>query len=211
VVVVTGDASSDSNTKALIRQAALLTFAERGFAGASIRVIATAAGVSPGLVQYHFQTKEGLRTAVDAFVLERTAELISSVQPLVLEEPSDFADGIRAALTALAHADPALVPYLRRTLLEGGPSAEVMFDGLMAIARGVIDQLLAAGRFQTELDPVWGTIQTLMLNLGPLLLQPLVERHLEQPLLSDAGIRRWQDANAVIGLHGILVRPEPMI
>jgi hypothetical protein len=47
----------------------------------------------------------------------------------VPEEPSDFADGIRAALTALAHADPALVPYLRRTLLEGGPSAEVMFDG----------------------------------------------------------------------------------
>jgi hypothetical protein len=81
----------------------------------------------------------------------------------------------------------------------------------MTIARGIIDQLLAAGRFQTELDPVWGTIQTLMLNLGPLLLQPLVERHLEQPLLSDAGIRRWQDANAVIGMHGILVRPEPMI
>ena len=52
-----------------ILAAALKEFAEHGFAGASTRAVAAAAGVQHPLVNYHFKSKEGLWRAV----LEATA------------------------------------------------------------------------------------------------------------------------------------------
>ena len=58
-------------TRARILQCALDVFAERGFAGAGVRDIASAAGVNHGLILYHFKDKDGLwRAAVD-FLFER--------------------------------------------------------------------------------------------------------------------------------------------
>ena len=51
-------------TKAAIIGAARLLFAERDFSAVSIRDIAQAAGVSHGLVQHHFGTREELVAAV---------------------------------------------------------------------------------------------------------------------------------------------------
>jgi AcrR family transcriptional regulator len=56
--------------RARIRDAALLQFAEPGVNGATIRGIAEAAGVSPGLVQHHFGSKEALREACDTYATE---------------------------------------------------------------------------------------------------------------------------------------------
>lgn len=52
-----------------IVQAALREFADSGFDGASIRGIASRAGVSPALVQHHFGTKARLREECDQYVL----------------------------------------------------------------------------------------------------------------------------------------------
>ena len=60
---------ADLNTYARIRNAALEGFAANGVASTSIRDVAAAAGVSPGLVQHHFGTKAGLRDAVNDFVV----------------------------------------------------------------------------------------------------------------------------------------------
>lgn len=59
-----------ADTRELILAAALKTFAERGFDGASTREIATRAGVNHGLISYYFGNKSKLwRDAVDrAFV-----------------------------------------------------------------------------------------------------------------------------------------------
>src|SRR3954452_6730291 len=51
-------------TKRSVLDAAERLFAERGFAGTSLRDIATASGVSHPLIQHHFGTKEGLYAAV---------------------------------------------------------------------------------------------------------------------------------------------------
>ena len=51
-------------TKRQVLDAAEVLFAESGFAGTSIRDIATASGVSHPLIQHHFATKEGLYRAV---------------------------------------------------------------------------------------------------------------------------------------------------
>ncbi len=54
----------------MIRDAALRRFAAHGVAGTTLRVIATDAGVSLGLVQHRFGTKERLVEAVDDYVLD---------------------------------------------------------------------------------------------------------------------------------------------
>jgi TetR/AcrR family transcriptional regulator, regulator of cefoperazone and chloramphenicol sensitivity len=59
----------DRTARAAIRDEALRLFADHGPDGVTVRQIAAAAGVSPGLVLHHFGSKEGLRRAVDEHVL----------------------------------------------------------------------------------------------------------------------------------------------
>lgn len=70
-------------TRARILEAALEIFAERGFAGASTRDIASRAGTNQGLITYHFQSKEALwREAADqlfASLATRLEETLASL------------------------------------------------------------------------------------------------------------------------------------
>jgi AcrR family transcriptional regulator len=59
-----------SDSGAVIRDAALRGFAAHGVAATSLRLIASDAGVSLGLVQHRFGTKERLVEAVDQYVLD---------------------------------------------------------------------------------------------------------------------------------------------
>jgi AcrR family transcriptional regulator len=51
-------------TREAILKGALKSFSSQGYAGASMREIAEAAGVRQGLIHYHFKSKEGLYDAV---------------------------------------------------------------------------------------------------------------------------------------------------
>src|SRR5687768_4115179 len=55
-----GREARGDRTAQLLLAAARTAFADRGHAGASVRDIATAAGVNPALVGYHFGGKDGL-------------------------------------------------------------------------------------------------------------------------------------------------------
>ena len=63
-------AAPDPSTRERIRDAAIASFAERGFDGVGLRDIAQRAGVSAALIVHHFGSKEGLREACDAHVVE---------------------------------------------------------------------------------------------------------------------------------------------
>ncbi|BCY05330.1 TetR family transcriptional regulator [Actinoplanes sp. L3-i22] len=105
---------SDLTARARIRDAAIGLFTEKGIAGATIRDIAQAAGVSSGLLRHHFGSKEGLRDACDEWAMGRVAEL-----------------QIRFAETQLVGALPPdtmiLQRYLVRSLMDGSPTATKMF------------------------------------------------------------------------------------
>ncbi|MFO0447973.1 MAG: TetR/AcrR family transcriptional regulator, partial [Pseudomonadota bacterium] len=77
--VVRLHASGEPAGRQALVQAALKLFAERGFAGASIRDLAAEAGVSIGLVRTHFGSKDGLLEAVDAHALAAVEELYDGV------------------------------------------------------------------------------------------------------------------------------------
>lgn len=66
----TGRRAGDSGTRDAILDAALDLFAERGFEGASLRAIASQAGVDPALIRHFFGDKETLFATT---IADRTA------------------------------------------------------------------------------------------------------------------------------------------
>ncbi|MGL5443325.1 MAG: TetR/AcrR family transcriptional regulator, partial [[Mycobacterium] stephanolepidis] len=69
----------DLTAKARIRNTALDLYAQYGEERISLRAVASAAGVTLGLVQHHFKTKAGLRQAVDQLVVDYHVEALRSV------------------------------------------------------------------------------------------------------------------------------------
>ena len=117
--------TGDLTARARIRNAALRLFAEHGVRRTSIRAIAREAGVSSGLVQHHFGTKEALRGACDDHVL---AQLVEVKEQVVLEHRLG-----NPALLAEAH--PQMLQwyrYLARSMIDGSPGATAMFDQMVA-------------------------------------------------------------------------------
>ncbi|MFG2055867.1 TetR family transcriptional regulator [Micromonospora sp. NPDC048930] len=74
----TGRRPGNPGTREAILAAAREAFAERGFDAASIRTIATAAGVDPALVHHYFGTKEELFRATVSIPVD-PAELLPGV------------------------------------------------------------------------------------------------------------------------------------
>lgn len=115
--------SEDLTARARIRDAALVQFAERGVNGATIKGIAEQAGVSPGLVQHHFGTKDNLRQACDGAVIDvlrrRTTRGAVSGE---ITKPEFIAD--------LYESSPLLLRYLARAAVDGGPAAAAVLDEL---------------------------------------------------------------------------------
>jgi AcrR family transcriptional regulator len=114
----------DLTARARIRDAALERFAEHGFEGATIREIASAAGVSPGLVQHHFGSKEGLRKACDDAVLDLVRRKLRAAQNGELTSPS--------FLAALYAAAPPLMGYVARAVVDGSSAGAALLDEMAA-------------------------------------------------------------------------------
>ena len=66
--------NSSPETAEKILSAAVAEFARHGFTKTTVRGIAAAAEVSPGLIIHHFGSKDGLRSACDQHVFERIAD-----------------------------------------------------------------------------------------------------------------------------------------
>ena len=115
-----GAFADDLTTRARIRDAAVGLIGRDGFDALTVRVVAEAAGVSPGLVIHYFGSKDGLRTECEEYVGDRIHDAIeqatASLQPYDL-----FGEMSRKVELA------PLVPYLLRALAEGGDLGRRMF------------------------------------------------------------------------------------
>jgi AcrR family transcriptional regulator len=195
----------DMTAAARIRNAALEGFANRGVAATSIRWVAAAAGVSPGLVQYHYPTKEALREAVDMYVLQVAASTFSDV-PLGVT-PSDVAEEFGKRITALVRDHPLGLRYVARGLVDGDERALELFDNLVKLAGRIAAQDMSDGRTWPDIDPVWACLHVLIYNLGVILLEEAIDRQLPEPLRSEEGLERWRTAATALFRHG-LYRPD---
>lgn len=175
-----GDAS---DTKAVaILDAAEAVFAASGFDGASIREIATRAGVAQALIHYHFQTKDKLFEAVisrragaiNANRADMLEAITSGEEPAALEAivealfrptieaglvPSDGSDGFARILASFANSHDPRAQHL----------VERYYD---PIARQFIDALGRCQEGLTRADAVWaymfsiGVGMTMMARTG---------------------------------------------
>ncbi|MFQ4149310.1 TetR family transcriptional regulator [Arthrobacter sp. LAPM80] len=118
-------AQEDLTGRAKLRDAAIESFAARGF-DESLRAIAARAGVSAGLVRHHFGSKEELRAECDATVLGRYKALKAdsmntSPSRLFASFPSSAEGGL-------------LMVYILRSVREGGAAGREFLEGMVAQA-----------------------------------------------------------------------------
>lgn len=96
--------SRDSETtRCAALDAAQRLFAEKGFAGTSMREIASASGISQPLIHYHFGSKEGLYRAVKERLIR---EGLRSIPPVPADQPDN-------------PTDPSVLIRLMHTLFSG--------------------------------------------------------------------------------------------
>ncbi|MFE6921657.1 TetR family transcriptional regulator [Nocardia sp. NPDC057663] len=137
--------SPDLTTTARIRDTAIDLFGEQGF-GVGVRAIAAAAGVSPGLVNHHFGSKDGLRAACD----DRVLEIIRDEKLRVIRST-----GAAGMLTALAEIEmyAPLVAYMLRSFQAGGALAESLLEHMVADAEEYMQAAVESGQLKPSRDP----------------------------------------------------------
>lgn len=191
----------DLTARANIRNAALRLFAERGHDAVTVREIATAAGVSPGLVLHHFGSKEGLRGAVDAHAAESFDAIFAELGGQELAEM--LASG--AATTSVAEAFVRVFPpgsplpgYLRRLLLTNDPAGAALFGRWYATTRRMLDAMVESGVAAPTEDLAVRAAFLLVNDLAVILLRNQIASAIGDDPLTPAGLDRWaRDVTAV--------------
>jgi len=160
---------SDLTAAARIREAALRLFAEHGVSGASIRDVAKAAGVSPGLVQHHFRSKARLRRAVEESVVRRATEAFG--RPIGGDSPLESKARIGSKISEFIRENPAVFAYVGRSLLEGDAAGLALFEALFRLARAQVDSLVAARMVRSDVDRDWNALHVILIDVGAYLFE----------------------------------------
>ncbi|QBJ98678.1 TetR/AcrR family transcriptional regulator [Rhodococcus sp. ABRD24] len=184
-MAVPGTQAQDLNTRARIRDAAIRVFGEQGF-DAGVRAVATAAGVSPGLVNHHFGSKQGLRSACD----EKVLSIIVSEKKAVLTASSPA-----RMLTALAEIEQyaPLVAYLVRSFQAGGRLAASLFEHMVAGVETYLEAGVAEGRLRPSRDPAARARYLTLNSLGSTLLYLQMRNEQDGSAGYGAAIRAMTD------------------
>lgn len=137
--------ADDLTAVARIRDAAIDLFGRDGF-GVSVRSIAAAAGVSPGLVIHHFGSKEKLHRACDDYVAEtiRTAKS----ETMQASDPAMW-------LTQMAEIEQyaPMMAYLVRSMRSSGPLAKMLWRTMIDNTEQYIEEGVRAGTLKPSIDP----------------------------------------------------------
>ncbi|MFD0559873.1 TetR family transcriptional regulator [Stackebrandtia endophytica] len=187
--------ASDLTSRARIRDAALVQFAERGFSGTSLRSIAEAAEVSLGAVQHHFASKEALREACDALVVEAFGHRLT-------RSAADGTLGDAGFMAELYDTSGPMLRYLARALIDGSPAAATVFDQLAAGAQTFLSHTWP-DRFPTD-SPATRDAAAVMaaMHSGTIVLHGHIERHFGSDPLDRAHATRT--GNAMLALYSAM-------
>lgn len=152
--------SHSPDTRQRLLDTAERLFAERGFAGTSVREITDAAAANLGAVNYHFQSKENLYTEVFA---RRAAELREPIAAVTRETGAIARERPDEALRAFGRV--FLAPHKRR-------DTSLRIVGLFA--REMIEGCLPAGYLRRELrKPTAEALTGLMQRVRPDMAEPM--------------------------------------
>jgi AcrR family transcriptional regulator len=155
-------ASDDLTARARIRDSAIDAFAATGF-DATVRQIASRAGVSAGLITHHFGSKEALRAECDTEVLRRILGLKSDT---IRMSPSE-------AVGRIAQLDEygSTFGYTLRSVREGGEVGRAFLRGMIDDAREYVGDAVAAGMVRPSRDEEARLELLVTQSIGGMLLQ----------------------------------------
>lgn len=162
-------------------------FAERGVADVTVRQIAAAAGVSPSLVIHHYRSKEGLKQAAD----ERATALVRAFIKQLTDPASHDATSLTELFADGLDQEPDLPAYLRRLLVDGGPTAEALFRTMFDATVTGMAALTAAGLARPTADERLRAAFLLANDLALVMLRDQLQTVLGIDPLSRPGITRW--------------------
>ena len=168
-------ADGDVTTRARIRDAAITLFGQRGFARATVRGIAAAAEVSPGLVIHHFGTKDGLRRACDTHVLETASETATAKS----QDPTELRDALAGYLANPGEYERELA-YIRRSVVDDSAAGDSLFDAYVQLTLQILHDGARAGTMRRVDDPEATAALMVTQSLGLLILGRHVARGLGQ-------------------------------
>ena len=199
----------DLTARAVIRDEALRLFARHGPEAVSLRRVAAAAAVSPGLVIHHFGSRAGLREAVDAHVAGVFDDLFSAMATADWQEATVGASFAEAVIRALPPDSP--VPgYLRRLLLSADPAGRALFARWYALTGQALHQMSSAGVLRPAADPPARAAFLMVNDLAVLLLREQIATVLGVDPLSATGMARWTDVVIDVYRDGIFrIEEEP--
>ncbi|MFC9977813.1 TetR/AcrR family transcriptional regulator [Spirillospora sp. NPDC127200] len=183
--------NEDLTARARIRDAALLQFAELGVSGATIRGIADAAGVSPGLVQHHFGTKEALRQACDDYAIEAIRQTKQKALDGGMGDPGFLSVAMNTALP--------IQRYVARALVDGSPAAAQLFDDAVAFSEDILGRGAPGMRKPTTSDLHGYAAVVTAMNFGLIVLHEHLSRVLGANTLTREGYPRL--ALAMLDVH----------
>ena len=188
------DSTDRSGSGAVIREAALRRFAAQGVAATTLRLIASDAGVSLGLVQHRFPTKERLVEAVDQYVLEVVQrQLAMEVPPEQDDAPEELVEDTGRRVMALITEYPDVVDYMARAMVDQAPIGTRTFDALFAMGQERWSRRAEQNQLHPDVvDVTWAALNPMLLALGTILLRRHVERQLPEPLTARTQLERWE-------------------
>jgi len=202
----------DRTTRAVIRDEALRLFAAHGSDAVSLRQVAAAARVSPGLVVHHFGSKEGLREAVDQHVLDAFEAMLAE---MTREGAPDLFE--MSATGSLAETIVAQLPpdspgpaYLRRLWLGDGAASAAgrrLFRRLFELSKAALAGLSQAGLTSAGADPDVRAAFLMVNDLAVLLLRDYLADILGTDPLTSEGMARWTREVMTIYAAGLQAQP----
>ncbi len=150
-----GPAPGEPSTRDRILAAAEAGFAERGFAGTSLRDVASAVGIRIPSLYNHFASKADLYKAVLTSAIGSIADVLVQVdEGEVSREPED----VIAAMMDVFRARPNVPKLIQYELLSGGEQLALVLDESVwpTLARGAaaLEQASAGSHWKPEQRPL---------------------------------------------------------
>ncbi|MBO0796804.1 MAG: TetR/AcrR family transcriptional regulator [Ktedonobacteraceae bacterium] len=191
-----------------IIDAALLVFAEKGFARATNREIAQRAGITSGLIYYYFKSKEELLRAA----LEERSPLQITVQmgPEMLEQPPEvFLPQVLMRVLGIVESERfvslirIVVPEVMHGSGEVAPIALSVFQRVLAFLSRYLQAQVERGSVRGDLDPQM---------MAQFLVSHLIGLVIRRQILGDPGALQFSHEELTRSVletfcRGILARP----
>ena len=156
------DEKTVQDAKEKLLAAATRLFAEKGFAGVSIRQLAEAAGVNSAMISYYYGGKEGLYEAVLITQYERLLkkfEAVAALEAPVDEKIRQYAEVIRLTHTA---DQPLMARLIQGELTSPTACMEKVVRNyasrIVRIVGGILQEGIDSGEMRTDIPLNYATM-----------------------------------------------------